>query len=201
MEQFYEQTVVNNNIDERKKKTKTLTIAKTVCTIIALGLLLTVIPFIGSKSFFLWFAILCVGSIPFICAAIILGHINKRNNTEYDYTIDDENLKITEVYFRERRKLKHTIRLRTVESVGAFGSEGYKKVQDKADKKYLAIVNYDDEDSIMYLLYNTDKGRRMIFVEPDKGFIIALRRVVSAVNVFDKSVSDLDKKLNGETDI
>lgn len=197
MEQYYEQNVVNNNIDERMRKTKTLTIAKTVCIIIALGVLLTSILFVSDEAFLFWLGIFVIVSVPFICAAIILGHINKRNNTEYDYTIDDEYLKITEIYFRQTRKLKHTIRLRTVESVGVFGSEGYKKIQDKADKKILALVNYDDEDAILYILYNTQKGRRIVFVEPDRGFIIALRRVVSAVTIFDKSVSDLDKKLNG----
>lgn len=197
MEQYYEQNVVNNNIDERMRKTKTLTIAKTVCIIIALGVLLTSILFVSDEAFLFWLGIFVIVSVPFICASIILGHINKRNNTEYDYTIDDEYLKITEIYFRQTRKLKHTIRLRTVESVGVFGSEGYKKIQDKADKKILALVNYDDEDAILYILYNTQKGRRIVFVEPDRGFIIALRRVVSAVTIFDKSVSDLDKKLNG----
>lgn len=196
MDIYYEQNVVNNNIDERLKKTKTLTIAKTVCIVIALGLLLTSILLVSNENFLFLLAILCVSSIPFICAAIIIGHVNKRNNTEYDYTLDDEYLNVTEIYFRERRKLKHKIMLRTVESVGVFGSEGYKKVQDKADKKILAIVNYDDEDAIMYILYNTEKGRRIIFIEPDRGFIIALRRVVSAVTIFDKSVAELDKKFN-----
>lgn len=198
MEIYYEQNVVNKNIDERIKKTRTLTIAKTFCIILAVGVLLTSILFVVDDSFVAWLGILSLTSVPFIGAAIIIGRINKRNNTEYDYIIDDEYLKVSEIYFRERRKLKHTIRLRSVESAGLFGSDGYKRIESRADKKILALVNYDDEKTILYLLYGTDKGRRIIFLEPDRGFLIALKRVVSAVNVFDKSMTELEKNLETE---
>ena len=198
MEQYYEQNVVNKNIDERIKKTRTLTIAKTFCTVAAIGILLTSILFVVDESFVAWLGILSVTSVPFIIAAVIIGRINKRNNTEYDYVIDDEYLKVSEIYFRERRKLKHSVRLRSVESAGMFGSEGYKKIESKAEKKILALVNYDNEKTILYLLYSTEKGRRIMFLEPDRGFMIALRRVVSAVNIFDKSMTELEKNLETE---
>lgn len=198
MEQYYEQNVVNKNIDERIKKTRTLTIAKTFCTVAAIGILLTSILFVVDDSFVAWLGILSVTSVPFIIAAVIIGRINKRNNTEYDYVIDDEYLKVSEIYFRERRKLKHSVRLRSVESAGMFGSEGYKKIESKAEKKILALVNYDNEKTILYLLYSTEKGRRILFLEPDRGFMIALRRVVSAVNIFDKSMTELEKNLETE---
>lgn len=189
MELFYEQTVTNNNIDERTKRTKTLTIAKTMCFVFGLFILVSCALYLN----FFW--IFIVAAIPFFVASFILSRINKRNNTEYDYVLDDEYLKISEVYFRQTRKLKHTIRLRAVESVGVFDSEGYKKVERLATKKVLALVNYDDEKSILYMLYSTDKGKKIIFLEPDRGFMISLRRVVSAVNVFDKSISELEKRL------
>lgn len=189
MELFYEQTVTNNNIDERTKRTKSLTIAKTMCFVFGLFILVSCALYLN----FFWIFILA--AIPFFVASFILSRINKRNNTEYDYVLDDEYLKISEVYFRQTRKLKHTIRLRAVESVGVFDSEGYKKVERLATKKVLALVNYDDEKSILYMLYSTDKGKKIIFLEPDRGFMISLRRVVSAVNVFDKSISELEKRL------
>ena len=189
MELFYEQTVTNNNIDERTKRTKTLTIAKTMCFVFGLFILVSCALYLN----FFWIFILA--AIPFFVASFILSRINKRNNTEYDYVLDDEYLKISEVYFRQTRKLKHSIRLRAVESVGVFDSEGYKKVERLATKKVLALVNYDDEKSILYMLYSTDKGKKIIFLEPDRGFMISLRRVVSAVNVFDKSISELEKRL------
>ena len=154
--------------------------------------------FVVDDSFVAWLVILSVTSVPFIIAAVIIGRINKRNNTEYDYVIDDEYLKVSEIYFRERRKLKHSVRLRSVESAGMFGSEGYKKIESKAEKKILALVNYDNEKTILYLLYSTEKGRRIMFLEPDRGFMIALRRVVSAVNIFDKSMTELEKNLETE---
>ncbi len=198
MEQYYEQNVVNKNIDERIKKTRTLTIAKTFCTVAAIGILLTSILFVVDDSFVAWLGILSVTSVPFIIAAVIIGRVNKRNNTEYDYVIDDEYLKVSEIYFRERRKLKHSVRLRSVESAGMFGSEGYKKIESKAEKRILALVNYDNEKTILYLLYSTEKGRRIMFLKPDRGFMIALRRVVSAVNIFDKSMTELEKNLETE---
>lgn len=195
MEQYYEQNIVNHNIEERAKKTKALTIAKMACIVIAVFVLSTSMLFITADYFVQMLGILALVDIPFVCAVIILGHINKRNNTEYDYVIDDDCLKISEIYYRQRRKLKHTIRLRSVESVGMFDSDGYTKSAANAVKKHLAIVNYDDEKSIIYILYNTEKGRQIIFIEPDRGFMIALRRTVSAVSVFDKSMSEFERIL------
>ena len=189
MEQYYEQNVVNNNIDERTKRTKTLLIAKTVFAGLGIFILISSALLID----FFWIFILL--SLPFFAVSFVIGRINKRNNTEYDYVIDDESIKISEIYFRERRKLKHTIMLRRIESVGVFDSEGYRKVERSAAKKILSIVNYDDEQSIVYILYGSDKGKRIMFIEPDRGFMIALRRVVSALTVFDKSISDLEKRL------
>ncbi len=200
MEQFYEQNLVNNHIDERIRKTKTITLIKTICMIIAVAVIMTSALFFASENFVIILFILISVAVPFIVATIVLGHVNKRNNTEYDYTIDDEYLKITEVYYRERRKLKHTIRLRAIESVGAYDSDGFKRAEQSAQKKILALVNYDDEKSILYILYNSEKGKQLIFLEPDRGFMIALRRAVSAVMVFDKSVSDLEKILDKEDD-
>lgn len=195
MEQYYEQNVVNHNIDDKAKKTKVFSIAKMVCIVLAVFVLLTSMLFITDESFGFWLGIMALISLPFIGAAVVLGHLNKRNNTEYDYMLDDEDLKISEIYFRERRKLKYSIRLRTIESVGVFESEGYKKNEGKAEKKQLALVNFENEKSIIYILYNSEKGRRILFIEPDRGFMIALRRVVSAVTVFDKSIADFEKHL------
>lgn len=193
---FYEQNVVNHNIEERVKKTKILSFIRMACIVIAVFVLVTIAMFIRDDSFLFFLGILVLIATPFVIAAIILGRINKRNNTEYDYYIDDEYLKVSEIYFRERRKLKYTVRLRTVESVGVFDSEGYRKNEAKANKKQLALVNYEDEKSIIYILYSTEKGRRMLFIEPDRGFMIALRRAVSAITVFDKSIADFEKRLN-----
>ncbi len=196
MEQFYEQNVVNKNIDERIKKTKALTIAKTVCIVIAVFVLSASMMFVTDDSFGFILGILFVVDIPFAVAAVIISYFNKRNNTEYDYTIDSEYLKISEIYYRERRKLKYSILLRTIESVGMFASEGYMKNQARASKKQLALVNYNDEESVIYILYCTEKDRRMIFIEPDRGFMIALRRAVSAITVFDKSIADFEQLLD-----
>lgn len=187
MELYYEQNVVNNNIDERIKKTKTLTVIKTVCLIGGV--------FILVSSALYW--MIAFFSIPLFIAFFIVSRLNKRNNTEYDYAVDDECIKIAEIYFRERRKLKYAFAIRAIESVGMFDSEGYKKIERKATKKHLALVNYDDEQAIVYILYNTPKGKKLIFIEPDRGFIMALRRALSssALTVYDKSMSDVEKYL------
>ena len=196
MELYFEQNVNNKNVDERIKRTKILIIAKTVCMII--GVFILVSSAMLGDYFFDFFWIFLILSIPFFASSFILGRINRRCNTEYDYVIDDEFIKISEIYFREQRKLKHTIRIRFIESVGVFDSEGYKKAERGVSKKILALVNYDDEDSIVYICYKTDKGvRKILFIEPNKGFMITLRRALStsALTVFDKSISDLEKRL------
>ncbi len=189
MDLYYEQNVVNNNIDERYKKTRTLNIARTICGVIGLFIL------VSSAMLIELFWVFILMAVPFFAAALILGHINKRNNTEYDYVLDDERLRISEIYFRQRRKLKHTVTLRSIESVGVFESEGYKKAERTAVKKILALVNYEDEKSVVYILFNTDKGKKILFIEPDRGFMISLRRVVSAMTVFDKSIAEFEKTL------
>lgn len=196
MELYFEQNVTNKNVDERIKRTKALMVAKTICMV--LGVFAIVSSAMLGDLFFYYFWIFLLFSSPFFVATFILGRINKRCNTEYDYIIDDAFLQITEIYFRERRKPKHKIRLRFIESVGVFDTEGYKKAERGTNKKILALVNYDDEDSILYICYKTDKGmRNILFIEPNKGFMIALRRALSAtaLTVFDKSVTDLEKRL------
>ena len=195
MEQYYEQNVVNHNIDEKIKKTKTMNIAKTACVVLAIFSLMTSLLFVTDDNFVFILMILAAVAIPFVIAAILIGHFNKRNNTEYDYFLDDDSLKVYNIYFRERRKLKHTVTLRRIESVGVFDSAGYKKADVVANKRHFALVNYEDEKSIIYILYSTPKGKEMLFIEPDRGFMIALRRVVSALTVFDGSIAEFEKKL------
>lgn len=196
MELYFEQNVTNKNVDERMKRTKLLIIAKTICMVI--GVFAIVSSAMLGDYFFYYFWIFLLFSAPFFMATFILGRINKRCNTEYDYVIDDEFIRVTEIYFRERRKPKYNVRLRLIESVGVFDTEGYKKAERNANKKILALVNYDDEDSVLYICYKTDKGtRNILFIEPNKGFMIALRRALSAsaLTVFDRSVADLEKRL------
>lgn len=196
MELYFEQNVTNNNVDERTRRTKTLTFIKTVFLVLGVFILITSATL--GNLFWQLFWVFLIASVPFFIVAYIVGRINKRTNTEYDYVLDDEFIKISEIYFRQQRKLKYTIRLRLVESIGVFDSEGYKKVERSANKKILALVNYDDEDSILYICYKTDKGvRNIMFLEPNRGFMIALRRALSssALTIFDKSVSDLEKRL------
>ncbi|MDE5593621.1 MAG: hypothetical protein K2I75_06790 [Clostridiales bacterium] len=196
MELYFEQNVTNKNVDERMKRTKALIVAKTICMVF--GVFSIVSSAMLGDYFFYYFWIFLLFAVPFFVASFILGRINKRCNTEYDYVIDDEFIRITEIYFRERRKPKHSIRLRFIESVGVFDTEGYKKAEHGINKKILALVNYDDEDSVLYICYKTDKGaRNILFIEPNKGFMMALRRALSssALTVFDKSVADLEKRL------
>ena len=197
MEQFYEQNVTNRNIDLRAKRTKTLSIAKSVCIVLGVAPLIMTAMFILGESFFMVFVLIGV-SIPFFVAALVIGYFNKRNNTEYDYVLDGEKITVSEIYYRQSRKVKHTIQLRSIESVGTFDSSGYKKVQNSAVKKHLAIVNFDDEKLIVYIYYYTPKGKNIIFIEPDRGFVIALKRSVAALTVFDDSMNDLIKLLEAK---
>lgn len=195
MEQYYEQNVTNNNIDNRTKRTKTLTVAKSVCLVLGIAPLLMTAMFLMNEALLFIVFILIALAIPFFVAAIVINYFNKRNNTEYDYVIDGEKITISEIYYRQNRKLKYTIQLRSIESVGTFDSVGYKKVQNNAVKKHLALVNYDDEKVIVYIYYYTPKGKKIIFIEPNRGFVIALKRSVAALTVFDESMDDLIKLL------
>lgn len=196
MDVYYEQTVENHNIDDCLRRTKTLNVVRMICFVLAMFIMVSCIM---TPAYF-W--IFIIFAVPFFITALILGRLNKRWNTEYDYVLDDEFLRISEIYFRNRRKLKFRIKLTNVESIGMFGSNGYKKAEQSAGKKFLALVNYDDEDSILYVLYNSDKGRQIVFIEPDRGFVMTLRRVIrSAPAVFDVSLKDFEKRLSQKEEI
>lgn len=195
MELYYEQNVVNKNIDEHAKKTKILSFAKTACIILAIFSFLSGAIFIGNNQALLIMILFMSAAIPFAAAAFVLGKINKKHNTEYDYMIDDEQIKISAVYFRTKRKPLYTIRLRTIESVGVFESDSYQKAAATAAKKHLALVNYENEKSIIYILFNGEKGKQILFIEPDRGFMITLRRAVATFGIFDKSVAEFERML------
>lgn len=195
MELYYEQNVVNHNIDEHAKKTKILNFAKTACIVVAVFIVLSSTLFMTDSSMLFMIGVVIATAVPFAIAAWVLGRINKRHNTEYDYVVDDENIRISAVYFRAKRKLLHTVRLRNVESVGVFESDGYKKAAASAEKKIMALVNYENEKTIIYILFNTEKGKRILFIEPDRGFMMTLRRAVASYQIFDRSVSDFEREL------
>lgn len=190
MEQYYEQNVVNQEIDNISKRTRTFSILRMIC----FGLSIAILIFGTAMLKVYW--IFVIAAIPSFAIGCVIGHYNKRANTEYDYVLDNEKISIAEIYYRMRRKQKYNISLRSIESVGAYGSEGYKRIANTIKKKYLALVNFDDEKAVLYMVYNTEKGRFLIFLEPDRTFMLTLRRVVSAVMLFDSSVSDLERRLS-----
>lgn len=192
MEQYYEQNVINREIDRISRRTRTFSILRMIC----FGLSIAILIFGTAMIKVYWIFVIAV--IPSFAIGCVIGHYNKRANTEYDYVLDNEMLRIAEIYYRMRRKLKYNISLSSIESVGAYGSEGYKRNANSVKKKYLALVNFDDENAVLYIVYKTDKGRFMIFLEPDRTFMLTLRRVVSAIRLFDNSVSDLERRLSAK---
>lgn len=192
MEQYYEQNVINHEMDKISNRTRTLSILRLVC----FGLSVAILFFGATMLKIYW--VFVIAAIPSFAIGLVIGHFNKRANTEYDYVLDNDQISVAAIYYRARRKLKYKIDLRTVESVGAYGSEGYKRNAETVKKKQLALVNFDDEKAVLYIVYNTDKGRFMIFLEPDRTFMLTLRRVVSAIKLFDSSVSDLEKHLSAK---
>lgn len=188
MEQYYEQNVVNYGIDNISKRTRILSILRMICFGLSIAILFLGITMLN------W--ILAIAAIPSFAVGCVLGHYNKRANTEYDYVLDNEKLCIAEIYYRMRRKQKYKISLRSIESVGAYGSDGYKRAAGSVKKKHLALVNFDDEKTVLYIVYKNDKGKFMIFLEPDRTFMLTLRRVVSAIQLFDSSVSELERCLS-----
>lgn len=192
---FYEQNVIKRDIDERTKKTQTLTVAKTV--LLMLGVLIdsSVFFLIGMETaqFFLFFFVLLGASVPFYVVSLLLGKANKKANTEYDYSLVETRLTVSAVFFRDRRKKLYEIDTAAMISIGAFVSETYKKYDNDNVKKVFALANYDDEDAVAYLVFDTPKGRMLMFFEPDSGMIAALRRAVGRFDVFDSSIKKVSE--------
>ncbi len=195
MDYYYEQNVENPNIDKHRKRTTALTIVR--YTILAIGILFAYLLIFyftpvntgkGPIVFSLIFAALEL--VPIILAFIFIGKFLKKTNTEYDYILSGNVLRIVRIVRRTRRKLFATINIDAIESVGKIESEAYDRLASSRElKKQFAICDYDDESRLVYVHYHSADGNYLLHFEPNEEMVMTLRRSLPRFTIMDKSMN------------
>lgn len=191
---YYEQNLTSFDFEKLQKKNKTTVSISTV--LLGVGILLIMGCFfaIGLENAAIIIISFICASIPFIAASILLNRLAKKRLTEYDYVISDTTLSISAVYARSQRKLLYKIESPQIISIGKFGSDACARAEKSATHRKVAVVNFNDEDAIAFILYNGDKDgeKVLLFIEPSKELMINMRRSISRYEVFDESVASLN---------
>lgn len=193
MDYYYEQNVENPNIDKHKKRTKVLSVLR--YTFLALGIIFAYFVFFWgttAKLSAILFSLLFIALelTPVLVVFFLIGKYIKRTNSEYDYLLNGNFLRIVRVICRRKRKLFLTIRLDSVESIGKIESETYARYDaSKEIKRQYAVCNYDNEDAIVYMYYHGEDSNCLLHFEPDEEMILTLRKSLPRFSIMDKSMS------------
>lgn len=193
MDYYYEQNVNNPHIDAHKKRTKLLSILR--YTVLVIGLVFAYIIFfwgtaanLTSILFSLLFIALELA--PVILVFIMIGRYIKRTNSEYDYILSGDILRIVRVIRRTKRKLFLTIRLDAIESVGKISCDAYDRYASSNNiKKQFAVCDFENEDAIVYMYYHGEEGNCLLHFEPDDEMVATLRKSLPRFSIMDKSMS------------
>ena len=194
MEIFYEQNVANPNIDKHKKRTVVLSVLRIVLLAIGIiaGLFLLGFGFQivkGALTTVIQLGMVVLSVAPFVLTYILLGRFLRNSNTEYDYILNGDVLRIVSVVRRTKRKLSATVRIASVESIGRITGEAYDRYAASKDiKKKFALCNYDNEEKIVYIRYRSEGENFLLHIEPDDEMIASLRKSLPRMGIMDKSM-------------
>lgn len=194
MEIFYEQNVANPNIDKHKKRTVVLSVLRIV--LLAIGIIagLFLLGFgvqigKGALTTVIQLGMVVLSVAPFVLTYILLGRFLRNSNTEYDYILNGDVLRIVSVVRRTKRKLLPTVRIASVESIGRITGEAYDRYAASKDiKKKFALCNYDNEEKIVYIRYRSEGENFLLHIEPDDEMIASLRKSLPRMGIMDKSM-------------
>ncbi|MCI8412686.1 MAG: hypothetical protein HFE47_01130 [Clostridia bacterium] len=194
MEIFYEQNVANPNIDKHKKRTVVLSVLRIV--LLAIGIIagLFLLGFgvqigKGALTTVIQLGMVVLSVAPFVLTYILLGRFLRNSNTEYDYILNGDVLRIVSVVRRTKRKLSATVRIASVESIGRITGEAYDRYAASKDiKKKFALCNYDNEEKIVYIRYRSEGENFLLHIEPDDEMIASLRKSLPRMGIMDKSM-------------
>lgn len=108
MDVYFEQSLINDNIDRHSKRTKTLTVIRYVCiAVIVLIVLLAItllIDISSVASFFVSLLLVLLMMAPFVLTYIFLGRMIANGNLEFDYLLNGSMFRIVKVINRKKRK-------------------------------------------------------------------------------------------------
>jgi hypothetical protein len=150
----------------------------------------------GSKGLpyvlFLIFTSIVELSLP-IVGFLIFHKLFSRASAEYDYFIFGSMFRIIRITNRSKRKRILEIPIDSIGAIGIMGSDSYNRY--KSDNKIKILNAYcNDSAAVVYFYVSQNSERKLINVEIDAEFIIALKKSLNH-GVISKEINDLYKKL------
>lgn len=192
MDVYFEQSLINENIDKHSKRTRTLTVIRYVCIaaiVLIVLLAITLLLDISSvASFFVSLLLVLLMLSPFVVTHILLGRLIANGNLEFDYLLNGSMFRIVKVINRKKRKKLVELNVSSFESLGHISSEAYDRYAGSRDvKKLFALTDYENEDTVYYIYYTLNGNKYLLHIAPNNEMIMALRKSVGRITVLDKS--------------
>ncbi len=200
MEVYFEKNVINENVEKSKKNVTVFKVLKYVC----LALLIVALYYNlfikdlsrGGKGLpyvlFLIFTSMLELSLP-VVGILVFHKLFARASAEYDYFIFGSMFRIIRITNRSKRKRILEISIDSIGTIGLMDSESYNRY--KSDKKIKVLNAYcSDSNPIAYFYVSQNGERKLVNVEIDVEFIVALKKSLNH-GVISKEINDLYRKL------
>lgn len=200
MEVYFEKNVISESVENKNKTITVFKALKYVC----LALLIVALYYNlfikdlsrGSKGLpyvlFLIFTSVLELSLP-IVGFLVFNKLFARASAEYDYFIFGSTFRIIRITNRNKRKRILEMPVDSIGAIGVMGSDSYNRY--KSDNKIKILNAYcNDANPIAYFYVSQNGERKLINVEIDAEFIVALKKSLNH-GVISKEINDLYKKL------
>jgi hypothetical protein len=184
MNLYFEKNVINEHTQEKPTYGKKLEIIRFIIllvTIIIVTFLIYYLPW-SADNWLFNIALFSIVLGPAITASLFITRILKKNCSEYDYIIANNELKIIRIYNQKKRETILTFDISNIENIGFTSEEDYNVFSQKAEKNYPAFCNKNDD----YLfIFGTVKSIKTILIcEYDGDLVEALKKSVASYGVY-----------------
>lgn len=193
MDIYFEQSLLNENIDKHLRRTNFLGILRYVLLFLAgiIAVICFILPLDENnikQSVIANLVILVVLCVPLVLSFFFIGKYINTSNLEYDYILNGKSFKIIKIMNRKKRKLLLDLSIDCFESLGAVRSEAYGRyTANRETKMHYAITNVKNEQDIFYIYYITEGEKHLLHFAPNHEMMISLRKCLPRITVFDKS--------------
>lgn len=199
MDIYYEKNVTNENIDKHKKRNTVLRVLKIVSIVWLILICIFVYMFFswGGRGVVSIIVELVFLFVPPICSILLFTKLLANLNCEYDYYVTDEKFRVIKVVNRVKRKKLLEVPLTSFVSVGSVESENFERYG--ADKSVKIVTAYcNDENYPIYVYLNDETERKLLVLETDDKFLIALRRALNSTVIETELKLYISKVMNKE---
>lgn len=202
MDIYYEKNVTNESIDKHKKRNTVLKVFKIASVVWLVLIGVFIFQFFGwsGRSAVIIIIELVFLLAPPICSILLFTKLLANLNCEYDYYVTDEKFRIVKVINRVKRKKMLEVPLSAFVSVGSVNSENFERYA--ADKSVKIVAAYCNEENYpIYVYLNDETEKKLLILETDEKFLIALRRALNSTVIETELklyISKLMNKANSE---